>query len=110
MKGKNQTLLQGQELLLASLRDLERHSGTQAGEHLGVVVHNGDGFAHDLSALQFMPLIQAGARRGQEVEAREEHLVFTARFQQEQLHNKLQRKEQLGQKELFDRRAAAKTW
>ena len=109
MKGKNQTLLQGQELLLASLRDLERHPGTQAGEHPGVVVHNGDGFTHDLSALQFMPIIQAGARRGQEVEAREEQLVFTASFQQEQLHNKLQRKEQLGQKELFDRRAAAKT-
>ena len=106
MKGKNQTLLQGQELLLASLRDLERHPGTQAGEHPGVVVHNDDGFTRDLSALQCLPLLQAGARRGQEVEAREEQLVFTARFQ---LHNNLQRKEQLGQKELFDRRAAAKT-
>ena len=40
-----------QKLLLASLGDLERHAGTDAGEHPGVVVHDVDGFTHDLPAL-----------------------------------------------------------
>ena len=71
---------------------MERHPAAEAGEYPGV--HDDDGFTHDIPALQCLPLLQAGARRGQEVETQEEVLIFTARFQQEQLHNKLQLQQQ----------------
>ena len=37
------------------------------------------------------------------MEAQEEELVFLARFQQDQLYNKLWRKEGFGQEEMFNR-------
>ena len=80
---------------------MERHPAAEAGEYPGV--HDDDGFTHDIPALQCLPLLKAGARGGQEVEAQEEELIFTAMFQKEQLHNKLQRGERFSQKELFDR-------
>ena len=36
----------------------------EVGEHSGVVVHDVDGLTHDLPALQYLFLLQAGARGG----------------------------------------------
>ena len=103
---KSQTLLQQvRNVLIASLGDMERHPAARLVNKSGVV-QDVDGFTHDLPALQCLPLLQAGARRGQKVERQEEQLIFTARFQ---LY-KMQREERFGQMELFDKSAEAKTW
>ena len=82
---------------------MEKHPAAEAGEYPGVYDNDGWWVYSWLPALQCLPLLQAGARGGQEVEAQEEELIFTAMFQQEQLHNKLQRGERFSQKELFNR-------